>query len=73
MVDTICIIEGIYYSRLLPLVYFRPTYDLRCGILTLREKIQLSYPDVSIALHTRAYLADSLREKNPGVKVKRIR
>ncbi|MBU1096094.1 MAG: GlmU family protein [Bacteroidetes bacterium] len=69
MVDTICIFEGIYYSRLLPLVYFRPTYDLRCGILTLREKIQLCYPGIPVTLHTRAYLADLLREKNVNVKV----
>ncbi|MBN1300293.1 MAG: GlmU family protein [Melioribacteraceae bacterium] len=72
MVDTICIIEGIYYSRLLPLVYFRPIYNLRCGILSLKEKIQLSYPGIPIALHTRSYLSDSLREKNPGLKVNEL-
>lgn len=72
MVDTICIIEGIYYSRLLPLVYFRPVYDLRCGILTLREKIHMSYPDVPITLHCRSYLADLLRQQNPSLKVNEL-
>ncbi len=72
MVDTICVIEGMYYSRLLPLVYFRPVYELRCGILKLREKIQLNYPDIPITLHCRAYLADSVREKNPGLKVNEL-
>ncbi|MFH1526913.1 MAG: GlmU family protein [Bacteroidota bacterium] len=69
MVDTICIFEGIYYSRLLPLVYFRPTYDLRCGILTLREKIQLNYPGIPVSMHSRRYLSDLLKEQNPDFKV----
>lgn len=72
MVDTICLFEGIYYTRLLPLVYFRPIYDLRCGILTIKEKIQLSYPDVPIALHCRSYLADALAEKSPNNTVNEL-
>jgi UDP-N-acetylglucosamine diphosphorylase/glucosamine-1-phosphate N-acetyltransferase len=73
MVDSICIFEGIYYSRLLPLVYFRPTYDLRCGILTLREKVKLYFPDVPITLHCRAYLSDLVKQQNPGVAVNEIK
>lgn len=69
MVDAICIIEGIYYNRLLPLVYFRPTYDLRCGILSLREKIQRAFPDVPICLHSRGYLGDYVKQKNPELPV----
>lgn len=72
MVDSIVIIEGIYYSRLLPLVYFRPVYDLRCGILTLKEKIQRRYPEIPIALHCRSYLGDLVRRNNPNVFVNEL-
>ena len=69
MVDTVCIIEDIYYSKLLPLVYFRPVYDLRCGILTLKEKIQKYYSDIPLSLHCRSYLSDSVKRSNPNVLV----
>lgn len=72
MVDTICIIEGIYYSKLLPLVYFRPVYDLRCGILSLKEKVQKIYNDIPLSLHCRSYLSDSVRRSNPGISVNEL-
>jgi len=72
MAESICIFEGIYYSRLLPLVYLRPAYDLRCGISTLREKIERCYPGVPVLLHCRGYLEDLVREQNPGVAVNEI-
>jgi UDP-N-acetylglucosamine diphosphorylase/glucosamine-1-phosphate N-acetyltransferase len=73
MIDSICIFEGIYYTRLLPLVYFRPQYDLRCGILTLREKTLLHYPDIPITLHCRSYLADMVQQQNPKLLVNEIK
>lgn len=72
MIDGICIIEGIYYRRLLPLCYFRPQYDLRCGILTLREKVEHRYPDIPIALHCRSYLEDIVKQQNPGKEVNTV-
>jgi UDP-N-acetylglucosamine diphosphorylase/glucosamine-1-phosphate N-acetyltransferase len=72
MIDSICIFEGIYYERLLPIVYFRPTYDLRCGILSLREKIARNYEDIPISLHSRAYLAEYVRQRNPEFKVNEL-
>ena len=69
MTNQICIFEDQYYRRLLPLVYTRPVYDLRCGILTLREKIQRQYSSTKTSLHVRAYLADSLRQSNGSVSV----
>jgi len=65
MVDSICLFEGIYYTHLLPLVYFRPEYDLRCGILTLKEKVERLFPDIPLSLHCRGYLADSVQKANP--------
>lgn len=72
MTDRICIFEDQFYRRLLPLVYTRPVYDLRCGILTLRQKSLRLYPGVQLLLHTRRYLADVLRQQNPGTKVNEI-
>ena len=73
MVDSICIFEGIYYTRLLPLVYFRPQYDLRCGILTLREKVLRQFSDIPTSLHCRGYLSDVLKQQNPNIDVNEIK
>jgi UDP-N-acetylglucosamine diphosphorylase / glucose-1-phosphate thymidylyltransferase / UDP-N-acetylgalactosamine diphosphorylase / glucosamine-1-phosphate N-acetyltransferase / galactosamine-1-phosphate N-acetyltransferase len=69
MPTQICIFEDNYYSRLLPLAYFRPVYNLKCGIFSLREKIQRSYRNISVTLHCRKYLADTMRLQNPKTKV----
>lgn len=50
---TIYIFEDKEYSRLYPLTYLRPVFDLRCGILTLKEKIQLAYPKAKIKVLCR--------------------
>ncbi len=68
----ICLFEDIYYPNLLPLVYFRPTFNLRCGILSLKEKVQHAYPDAEVTLHCRSYMADYMRLRNPGLSVNAI-
>lgn len=73
MIDSICVFEGIYYSRLLPLVYLRPQYDLRCGILTLREKILSYFPSKQITLHCRSYLSELVKQQNPNHLVNEIK
>jgi UDP-N-acetylglucosamine diphosphorylase / glucose-1-phosphate thymidylyltransferase / UDP-N-acetylgalactosamine diphosphorylase / glucosamine-1-phosphate N-acetyltransferase / galactosamine-1-phosphate N-acetyltransferase len=72
MTAALCVFEDARYRRLLPLSYTRPVYDLRCGILTLREKIQKQYPELRTVLHTRSYLADLVRQQNPDVTVNMI-
>lgn len=72
MAPQICLFEDMHYSRLLPLVYFRPTFNLRCGILSLKEKVQHAYPDADLTLHCRSYLADYMRLRNPGLAVNQI-
>ncbi|HXX64172.1 MAG TPA: putative sugar nucleotidyl transferase, partial [Bacteroidota bacterium] len=69
MIDRICIFEDPSYRGLLPLVFTRPAYDLRCGILTLRQKIERRYKGTKLQLHARGYLADLLKQQNPGVSV----
>jgi len=69
MINRICIFEDQFYRRLLPLVYTRPVYDLRCGILTLGEKIQRRYAGASTTLHVRKYLADSLRRERGNTSI----
>jgi UDP-N-acetylglucosamine diphosphorylase / glucose-1-phosphate thymidylyltransferase / UDP-N-acetylgalactosamine diphosphorylase / glucosamine-1-phosphate N-acetyltransferase / galactosamine-1-phosphate N-acetyltransferase len=72
MTESLCIFEDEHTSQLLPLVYMRPAWDLRCGITTLREKIQRSYPGVSLLLQCRDYLAPFVREQYPGIPVNAI-
>lgn len=72
MTESLCLFEDAHYRRLLPLVYLRPAYDLRCGILTLREKIEHRYRGCTVHLQCRDYLADFVREQNPGVPVNAV-
>ena len=72
MINRICIFEDQFYRRLLPLVYTRPVYDLRCGISNLGQKIRRQYPDVQTILHVRKYLSELVREQNPGMGVNEI-
>src|SRR5574341_247956 len=72
MSTSICIFEDDRCTQFLPLTYFRPVYDLRCGITTLREKIARAYPKAKIGLHCREYLSDTLRKSNPDAAVNEI-
>lgn len=68
----LCLFEDPACSRLLPLVHFRPVYNLRCGISSLKEKILRAYPDCTYSIHCREYLAGYMRERNLGVPVNEI-
>lgn len=68
----LCVFEDGIYKNLFPLAHFRPVYDLKCGITTLREKIVRAYPGEKVTLHVRSYLADVVREKNPDILVNEI-
>jgi UDP-N-acetylglucosamine diphosphorylase/glucosamine-1-phosphate N-acetyltransferase len=65
----LCIYEDARAAEFYPLTAFRPVFDLRCGILTLREKILRWLPGRTPVLLTRPYLTELLREENPGVSV----
>ena len=62
----ICIFEDQYFSNFYPLVYFRPVYDLRCGGLSLRKKIEALFPRIKTTLLVRHELSELLAEEAPG-------
>ncbi|MBI5464961.1 MAG: hypothetical protein HY966_08425, partial [Ignavibacteriales bacterium] len=69
MAIQLCIFEDESVTQLNPLVYVRPVYDLRCGITTLREKIEHGFPKMKPTLLCRSFLADVVRQQNPGSTV----
>ncbi len=73
MASHLCLFEDIHYTRLMPLTYFRPVYNLRCGMLSLKEKILRLFPKAELTLHTRNYLAEYMRLRNPGIKVNELK
>ncbi len=72
MAMTICLFEDDFASRLLPLVYFRAVYNLKCGILSLKEKIVGEFPRANVILHCRGYLEEHVRARNPQAHVNEV-
>ncbi|MBV6445994.1 MAG: hypothetical protein LC102_09990 [Ignavibacteriales bacterium] len=68
----ICLFEDIYYDHFEPMILTRPTYNLFCGIHTLRDKIKRAYPGVDVTYHTRGYLKAFIGLKNSMFKVNTI-
>lgn len=69
MNTTICIFEDAKFKNFLPLTYFRPVYDLRCGVLTIAEKIEKYFQTSNIILHSKKYLENYLREDKNSYKI----
>jgi UDP-N-acetylglucosamine diphosphorylase/glucosamine-1-phosphate N-acetyltransferase len=65
----ICIFEDNHWPRFLPLVYFRPVYDLRAGALTLRERIAAEFPRASLSCSCRPALRQLLQEGGANLHV----
>ena len=68
----ICIFEDEGYKALLPLTWFRPAMDLRCGMSTLFEKIKRSYPRTNINIFCRDYLSSVVKRGHPGAFVGKL-
>ena len=49
----IVLFEDERLSDLYPLVYLRAVFDLRCGMFTLKEKVQRKFPACKVYLETR--------------------
>ncbi len=70
--EHICLFEDQGAARFSPLVYFRPVYNLRCGIFSLKEKVLHHFPRSGYTLQCRDFLAGYMRHRNPGVLVNEI-
>ena len=62
----ICIFEDSHAKNFHPLTYLRPVYDLLCGTLSLRARIEQFVPARRVVYHARPFLADYLREQQPA-------
>ena len=69
MAPQICIFEDDRVVQFLPLVFFRPVFELRCGMLSLQEKIFQAYPRSTVSIHCRTSLAPSLKVRNPQLLI----
>jgi UDP-N-acetylglucosamine diphosphorylase/glucosamine-1-phosphate N-acetyltransferase len=58
----IVLFESEDFALLYPLTYLRPVFELRCGALTLRQKVQEKFPDCELHLETRPALSDVAAE-----------
>ncbi|MEO0132890.1 MAG: putative sugar nucleotidyl transferase [candidate division WOR-3 bacterium] len=54
------------YKNFLPLVYFRPGFELYCGCVTFKDKLKYFYPNEELGFLVRPLLVDLLREKYPN-------
>lgn len=62
----VVIYEDGHEARFGPLALLRPAFDLRCGALLLREKLELRRPSWRCLLLPRPALADVVSEQHPG-------
>ena len=60
--------EDFSISTLFPLTHLHPDFDLRCGILTGRERVERYFAGESIALAVRLGLTDVMAERS-GLRV----
>lgn len=61
---TICVFEDVEYKKLLPLAHTRAVYELKCGALTLLEKIESAYAKCEYVLHARDYLLGAMKKRH---------
>ena len=61
----VVLLEDLKYARFGPLTSLRPEFDLRCGALELREKLECRRPDWNVALCPRPALAPLVSERHP--------
>ena len=62
----VVLLEDLKNSRFGPLTLLRPEFDLRCGALELREKLERRRPDWNVTLCPRPALAALVSERHPA-------
>lgn len=59
----VCLFEDAGYRNLLPLVYTKAVYELRCGVFTLAGRLLSLYPELGGCLHCREYLLPAVAKR----------
>ncbi|MEA3409788.1 MAG: putative sugar nucleotidyl transferase [Candidatus Eisenbacteria bacterium] len=62
----VVLLEDLKHARFGPLTLLRPEFDLRCGALELREKLEMRRPDWNVTLCPRPSLAALVSERHPA-------
>ena len=65
----ICLFEDPGADKLSPLSLTRPVFDLRCGHMSLRERIVGIAPQAGVSVIVRDYLAEVYKQKRPDLSV----
>ena len=65
----LCLYEDREAPSFGPLALLRPVFALRCGILTLAEKVAAAFPEAPLHLLVRPHLAAWTQELYPSAKV----
>jgi len=72
MYEAICIFEDNRFKQLYPLTLTRPVFDLRCGIFSLKEKLMRRFPQESVYLLCRNYLAEIVKNQYPDATINEL-
>jgi UDP-N-acetylglucosamine diphosphorylase/glucosamine-1-phosphate N-acetyltransferase len=64
----VCLFEH-HAETLDPIALTRPMFDLRCGLLTLGEKLRRAFHATAWSAWVRPMLVDLVRQEHPGVPV----
>ncbi len=68
----LCIFENSSWRNFLPLTYTRASFDLRCGVYSLKKRIGHYYPGAEISLLVRDDLEKLYQERYPNVTINRV-
>lgn len=68
----VCLFEDNLVENLHPLTYLRPVFELKTGILSLKEKIKRLMPDSEFIFWVRDYLKTNYAEKNQGTVINNL-
>jgi len=65
----VCIFEDATADNFCPVNLVRPTFEVRCGAVSLRERILRGYADAEVCYFVRDYLAPAYRRRMGGAPV----
>jgi len=68
----LCVFEDSLVRDSFPITYMRPVFEMRCGMLTLREKIEHRFSGNQIIYHVREYLQEVLVEQFPDALINQL-